>query len=247
MPSTTRRRWPPRSTPGRTAEGRAIARLRGLERTRMDASPFADDTVQRGWLERCRLRVPASLAAHDPPVDPTETFPPLREGVTVRRVARHENGVPVASGPADRAPDAGGVVPGPLQLLPRELPEFVQRLREDPGHRWDHWWLAFVSTGADAGRRCRPGRSSARSWPPTRPAPRAPTSTTSASTGRPAGVAWPRVCCTPCSRTPPSGAATGSRLEVDADSPTSADGLYLLHGVGDRLRDRVVVPDVVAG
>ena len=26
------------------------------------------------------------------------------------------------------------------------FPEFVQRLREDPGHRWDHWWLAFVST-----------------------------------------------------------------------------------------------------
>jgi GNAT superfamily N-acetyltransferase len=24
------------------------------------------------------------------------------------------------------------------------FPEFVQRLREDPGHRWDHWWLAFV-------------------------------------------------------------------------------------------------------
>jgi GNAT superfamily N-acetyltransferase len=26
------------------------------------------------------------------------------------------------------------------------FPEFVQRLREDPGHRWDHWWLAHVST-----------------------------------------------------------------------------------------------------
>ena len=24
------------------------------------------------------------------------------------------------------------------------FPEFLQRLREDPGHRWDHWWLAFV-------------------------------------------------------------------------------------------------------
>ncbi len=22
------------------------------------------------------------------------------------------------------------------------FPEFVQRLREDPGHRWDHWWIA---------------------------------------------------------------------------------------------------------
>ena len=24
------------------------------------------------------------------------------------------------------------------------FPEFVMRLREDPGHRWDHWWLATV-------------------------------------------------------------------------------------------------------
>jgi GNAT superfamily N-acetyltransferase len=26
------------------------------------------------------------------------------------------------------------------------FPEFVMRLREDPGHRWDHWWLATVET-----------------------------------------------------------------------------------------------------
>ena len=24
------------------------------------------------------------------------------------------------------------------------FPEFIQRLREDPGHRWDHWWIATV-------------------------------------------------------------------------------------------------------
>ncbi len=25
--------------------------------------------------------------------------------------------------------------------------EFVHRLREDPGHRWDHWWLAELDDG----------------------------------------------------------------------------------------------------
>ncbi len=94
------------------------------------------------------------------PVDAAESLPPLREGVTVRRVARHENGVPVAQD---------------LQIVHRMLeesfqdhfnsyresfPEFVQRLREDPGHRWDHWWLAFVE---EPTARCRPGRSCARS------------------------------------------------------------------------------------
>jgi GNAT superfamily N-acetyltransferase len=127
-------------------EGRAIARLRGLERTRMDASPFASDLVQRRWLEAAGYALRRRWLHMSRPVDPTKPHPPLREGVTVRRVARHANGVPVASD---------------LQIVHRMLeesfqdhfnsyresfPEFVQRLREDPGHRWDHWWLAFVAT-----------------------------------------------------------------------------------------------------
>ena len=80
------------------------------------------------------------------PVEPEEatSLPGTREGVTIRRVETHENGLPVA---------------GDLHLVHEMLefsfedhfnsyresfPEFLQRLREDPGHRWDHWWLAFV-------------------------------------------------------------------------------------------------------
>jgi GNAT superfamily N-acetyltransferase len=127
-------------------EGRAIARLRGLAHTRMDASPFAEDRMQRDWLETAGYERRRGWLHMSRPVDPDEALPPLREGVTVRRMARHDNGVPVASD---------------LQIVHRMLeesfqdhfnsyresfPEFVQRLREDPGHRWDHWWLAFVST-----------------------------------------------------------------------------------------------------
>ena len=133
-------------------QGEAIARLRGLSRTRMDASPYAEDVVQRGWLERAGYDCRRRWLHMTRPVDPDETLPPLREGVTVRRVARHDDGVPVAQD---------------LQVVHRMLeesfqdhfnsyresfPEFVQRLREDPGHRWDHWWLAFVSTGGGPGR-----------------------------------------------------------------------------------------------
>ncbi len=132
-------------------QGRALARLRGLEQTRMDASPFADDTVQRGWLEAAGYARRRRWLHMTRPVDPTELLPPLREGVSVRTVATHANGVPVAQD---------------LQIVHRMLeesfqdhfnsyresfPEFVQRLREDPGHRWDHWWLAFVSTTLDTG------------------------------------------------------------------------------------------------
>jgi GNAT superfamily N-acetyltransferase len=126
-------------------QGRAIASLRGLDSTRMDASPFARDEVQRGWLTAAGYECRRTWLHMTRPVDPTELLPPLREGVTVRRVGTHDNGVPVAQD---------------LQIVHRMLeesfqdhfnsyresfPEFVQRLREDPGHRWDHWWLAFVT------------------------------------------------------------------------------------------------------
>jgi len=129
------------------AQGASIARLRGLGRTRMDASPFAGDDVQRGWLEQAGYECRRRWLHMTRPVEPTELLPPLREGVTVRRVRTHESGTPVASD---------------LQVVHRMLeesfqdhfnsyresfPEFVQRLREDPGHRWDHWWLAFAVTG----------------------------------------------------------------------------------------------------
>jgi GNAT superfamily N-acetyltransferase len=132
-------------------QGASIARLRGLPSTRMDASPYADDLRQRAWLERAGYECHRRWLHMSRPVDRTEVVPPLREGVTVRRVARHANGVPTAQD---------------LQVVHRMLeesfvdhfnsyresfPEFVQRLREDPGHRWDHWWLAFVSPGIPAG------------------------------------------------------------------------------------------------
>ena len=52
-------------------EGRAIARLRGLERTRMDASPFAEDHVQRGWLEAAGYTRRRRWLHMSRPVDPT--------------------------------------------------------------------------------------------------------------------------------------------------------------------------------
>jgi GNAT superfamily N-acetyltransferase len=121
-----------------------LARQRDIVETRLDASPFAEDHRQLGWLEKAgydRRRVWLHMTR---PVHAAEELPPLREGVTIRRVASHENGLPVA---------------GDLQVVHQMLeesfedhfnsyresfPEFVQRLREDPGHRWDHWWLAFV-------------------------------------------------------------------------------------------------------
>ena len=123
-----------------------ICTLRGVTETRLDASPFAEDTVQQQWLTEAGYTRRRTWPQMTRPVtaDEATSLPAPREGVTLRRVAHHENGLPVA---------------GDLHLVHEMLessfedhfnsyresfPEFVQRLREDPGHRWDHWWLAFV-------------------------------------------------------------------------------------------------------
>jgi len=127
-------------------QAREIAALREMTETRLDASPFAEDTVQQQWLADAGYTKRRTWPQMTRPVTPEEatSLPAPREGVTVRRVASHENGLPVA---------------GDLHLIHEMLeasfedhfnsyresfPEFVQRLREDPGHRWDHWWLAFI-------------------------------------------------------------------------------------------------------
>ena len=124
----------------------ALARLRGIDETRLDESPFQDDKQQVRWLRRAGYTKRRTWLHMERPVTPdvVDSLPPVREGVTIRPVASHDNGLPVA---------------GDLQIVhvmleesfedhfnsyKESFPEFVQRLREDPGHRWDHWWLAFV-------------------------------------------------------------------------------------------------------
>ncbi len=208
-------------------QGCAIAALRGLDHTRMDASPFAEDTVQRGWLAAAGYTRRRRWLHMTRPVDPTEVLPPLREGVTIRQVDTHDNGIPVARD---------------LQVVHRMLeesfqdhfnsyresfPEFVQRLREDPGHRWDHWWLADVSTdGGDV-----PAGAVVCSVLPTDPQGIEGLyvdyiGVNRAARGR--GVAKGLL------HTVLGDAALHGRnrvgLEVDADSPTRADEIYLSMG-----------------
>ena len=205
----------------------SMARLRGIDTTRLDASPFAGDEVQLRWLadagyakRRSWLHMTRPVTSADAPAD-------VRDGVVVRRVETHDNGIPVATD---------------LQLVHRMLeesfedhfnsyresfPEFVQRLREDPGHRWDHWWLAFVTTedgeapagalvSSVLGRDATGVRGSYVEY----------IGVNRLARGR--GVAKGLLA------TVVADAAERGRnrvgLEVDADSPTSADQLYLSLG-----------------
>lgn len=121
-----------------------IAELRGLTETQLDVMSYADDERQRTWMAKAGYEHTRTWLQMSRPVPPDEPAPKPRDGVLVRPVSQHENGVPVA---------------GDLQIVHLMLeesfadhfnsyresfPEFVQRLREDPGHRWDHWWIAEV-------------------------------------------------------------------------------------------------------
>jgi GNAT superfamily N-acetyltransferase len=208
-------------------QGRAIARLRGLEATRMDASPFAEDHAQLGWLRAAGYFCARTWLHMTRPVDPTELLPPLREDVSIRPVGTHENGLPVAQD---------------LQVVHRMLeesfqdhfnsyresfPEFVQRLREDPGHRWDHWWLAFVT---DEGEEVPAGAIVCSVLGPDATGAEGSyvdyIGVNRAARGR--GVAKGLL------HTVLEDAATRGRnrvgLEVDADSPTRADQIYVSMG-----------------
>jgi len=127
---------------------RSIARQRQLELTQLDSGAFADDSRQRRWLTEAGYAQTRTWLQMTRPVTNDDgvpgSLPRHRPGISVRPVATHPDGLPVA---------------GDLQTVHRLLeesfadhfnsyresfPEFVQRLREDPGHRWDHWWIASM-------------------------------------------------------------------------------------------------------
>jgi ribosomal protein S18 acetylase RimI-like enzyme len=127
-------------------EGREIAVRRGLSGTQLDASPFADDTAQREWLAAAGYQNVRTWLQMSRPVQAEEAdaLPGPREGVTIRRVATHENGLPVAGDLQTVHQMLEESFEDHFNSYRESFPEFVQRLREDPGHRWDHWWLAYV-------------------------------------------------------------------------------------------------------
>lgn len=132
------------------AQAVEICLLREIDETRLDASPFADDTEQRGWLTEAGYSHQRTWLQMTRRVDPEERFDGPREGVTIRRVEAHDNGLPVARDLQTVHEMLEKSFQDHFNSYRESFPEFVQRLREDPGHRWDHWWLAFVDVDGRA-------------------------------------------------------------------------------------------------
>ncbi|HET7822879.1 MAG TPA: GNAT family N-acetyltransferase, partial [Ornithinibacter sp.] len=125
-----------------------IARMRGLGTSLLDSGAYADDPRQQGWLAAAGFEQTRTWLQMSRPVAPEEatTVPAPREGVTVRPVERHDDGLPVAQDLQDVHRVLEESFQDHFSSYRESFPEFVMRLREDPGHRWDHWWLATIDT-----------------------------------------------------------------------------------------------------
>jgi mycothiol synthase len=204
-----------------------VATLREMEVTQLDAMVYADDTRLRQWLREVGYRHTRTWLQMSRPVLDADALPRPPEGTRVRRVAKHEDGSPIA---------------GDLQVVHQMLeesfadhfnsyresfPEFLQRLRESPGHRWDHWWIAEVEVAGGY----RPGGALVSS------VLKADAAGVEGSYVDYIGVhrdARGRGVAKALLHTALRDAADRGRnrvdLEVDADSPTNADEIYLSMG-----------------
>ena len=208
-----------------------IARDRGLPATQMDCGAFEDDERQDRWLKEAGFRRVRTWWQMERPVVPAEAIehPEPRAGVVVRRVRRDDAvGMPAEQDLRDVHAILEESFADHFNNYRETFEEFVARLRADPGHRWDHWWLADVD-GRPAGALVG-STITGRLDPQGNPVPdRSYVEYIGVhSTARGRGVAkallWAVIA---------DAAARGRNrvgLEVDADSPTGADGLYTSMG-----------------
>lgn len=212
------------------AEGQArtVGAARGLTTQQIDTGAFEGDERQARWLreagfERVRrwwqMSRPVARAEQELVADPEDW---TDAGVRFRLVRRAADGMPDEGDLREVHDVLEDAFVDHFNSGEETFEEFLLRLREDPGHRWDHWWLAELVDGDAA----RPVGALVGTVLDTASGPDGSyvsyLGVSEAARGR--GVA------TGLLRTVVADAARRGRdrvgLEVDADSPTGAAGLY---------------------
>jgi mycothiol synthase len=201
-------------------QARAVGASRGLEVQQIDTGAYADDERQHRWLAGSGFTQVRTWWQMKRPVSPDEVAlvdDPARwerDGVVVRLVeCVEEGGEPVEADLRAVHDVLEAAFTDHFNSKPETFDEFLFRLRHEPGHRWDHWWLAEVD-GRPAGAlvATESGSGSYVAY----------IGVIELARGR--GVAKGLL------RTVVADAAARGRddvgLEVDASSPTGADRLY---------------------
>jgi mycothiol synthase len=127
---------------------------RGLDVTQMDSGAFEDDERQKRWLAGHGFTHTATWLQMSRPVTPAdmdlETPLDLDPEVVVRRVRRAGHGMPEQEDLITVHAVLEEAFTDHFNYHYETFDEFCSRLREDPGHRWDHWWIAeLVEDSAD--------------------------------------------------------------------------------------------------
>ena len=214
------------------AQARSVGAARGLPTQQIDTGAFQGDERQARWLagagyERVRTWWQMSRPVTAEEADQVPSPERWEDGgVVVRLVRRSGDGMPDEDDLREVHEVLEGAFVDHFNSNEETFEEFLHRLREDPGHRWDHWWLAELVDGGEP-----------------RPVG-ALIGTASESSSGPAGsyvaylgvleAARGRGVAKRLLRTIIADAADRGRdrvgLEVDADSPTGASGLYTSMG-----------------
>ncbi len=216
-------------------QARAVGSARGLEVQQIDTGAFQDDERQHRWLSDAGFTRVRTWWQMTRPVTPDEAelaeSPDHweKDGVTFRLVRREGSGMPDEDDLRELHEVIEGAFVDHFNHWEETFHEFLHRLREDPGHRWHHWWLAELEDPDQPGGRQAVG---------------ALVGTVAESSGGPDGsyvsylgvleAARGRGVAKGLLNTIIADAAVRGRdrvgLEVDADSPTGAAGLYTSMG-----------------
>ncbi len=214
------------------AQARAVGEARGLSVQQIDAGAFADDQRQHGWFAAAGFSHVRTWWQMKRPVTPDETSLVAsvdrweEGGVVVRQVELQDDGEPVQDDVRAVHDVLEQAFTDHFNSHEETFDEFVHRVREESGHRWDHWWLAELVDGDEP----QPVGALVGEVSPSDDGPDGSyvsyIGVLEAARGR--GVAKGLL------RTIIADAAGRGRdrvgLEVDADSPTGADGLYTSMG-----------------
>lgn len=208
---------------------RRVGAERGLDVQQIDSGAFADDERQQRWLGRAGFEKVRTWWQMSRPVtaDESDLDSEIREGVRIRAVERQGSGMPDEDDLRTVHDILESAFADHFNSHEETFDEFVFRLREDPGHRWDHWWIAELVDGETP-----------------EPAGALVGVVSEGAEGKPDGSyveyigvlqnARGRGVAKSLLKTVIADAAARGRdrvgLEVDADSPTGAEGLYLSMG-----------------
>lgn len=143
-------------------QARAVGEGRGLSVQQIDCGAFEGDARQAEWLTASGFRMVRTWWQMDRAVtaeeqqlvrDPDEWE---RKGVRFRLVDREGGVLPDEEDLRNVHDVLEGAFVDHFNSFEENFAEFLHRLREDPGHRWNQWWLAELMDETTPGGRALP-------------------------------------------------------------------------------------------